>query len=249
VSRGATVYASYGSNGREPTRNDMFAGFDNVDTTNADFVGPLSRVRPERVYDGEAGVRWRTTSLSANVNLFDMRFRNEITPVGALSYIGLPLRKNVRASSRRGIEADVTWRPVPTIATSLNATLSRNRIAEYTDDATGATYRDVEPLLTPRVLVNHAVDWQMMRDLSVSIRGRYVGRSFLANTGDAAFTTPPAHLLDAAVAWQRGPHELAIQVLNVGSARFYAAGYTDGTSPYYFVTAPRAIFATATIGF
>jgi iron complex outermembrane receptor protein len=249
LARGATLYASYGSNGREPTRNDMFAGFDNVDTTNIDFVGPLSRVRPERVYDAEAGVRWRTPSLSANLNLFDMRFRNEITPVGALSYIGLPLRKNVRKSSRRGVEADVTWRPLSSIATSLNATLSRNRIDEYTDDATGATYRDVEPLLTPKVLINHAVDWQVMHELSASVSGRYVGRSFLANTGDAAFITPSAHLLDAGVAWGRARHEVSLHVMNVGNARFYASGYTDGTTPYYFVSAPRAIFVTATIGF
>jgi iron complex outermembrane recepter protein len=248
LSRGTTAYVSYGSNGREPTRNDMFAGFDNVDTTNID-VGPLSRVRPERVYDSEAGVRWRTPSLSANLNLFDMRFRDEITPVGALSYIGLPLRKNVRRASRRGVEADITWRPVQSIATSLNATLSRNRIAEYTDDATGATYRDVEPLLTPKVLINHAVDWQAMREFTVSLSGRYVGRSFLANTGDAAFITPSAHLLDAGVAWGRERHQLSLHVMNVGNARFYAAGYTDGTTPYYFVSAPRAIFVTATIGF
>jgi iron complex outermembrane receptor protein len=249
VSRRATVYASYGSNGREPTRNDMFAGFDNVDTTNIAFVGPLSRVRPERVYDTEAGVRWRTSSLTANVNVFDMRFRNEITPVGELSYIGLPLRKNVRASYRRGLEADITWHPVASVSASANATLSRNRIAEYTDDATGATYRDVEPLLTPKVLVNHTVDWQMTRTISLSLGGRYVGRSFLANTGDERFMTPSAHLLDAGLAWQVGRHELALQVMNLGSARFYAAGYTDGTSPYYFVTAPRALFVTATVGF
>jgi iron complex outermembrane receptor protein len=249
LSRHATVYASHGSNGREPTRNDMFAGFDNVDTTNIDFVGPLSRVRPERVHDTEAGVRWRTASLSANVNVFDMRFRNEITPVGALSYIGLPLRKNVRASYRRGIEADVTWRPMPSVTAAANATLSHNRIAEYTDDASGATYRDVEPLLTPKVLINHAVDWQMIPALSMSVGGRYVGRSFLANTGDRAFMTPGAYLADARVAWRNGRHELAVHVMNLTSARFYAAGYTDGTTPYYFVTAPRAIFATATIGF
>lgn len=169
AARHATLYASYGSNGREPTRNDMFAGFDNVDTTNADFVGPLSRVRPERVHDGEAGVRWRATSLSANVNLFAMRFRNEITPVGELSYIGLPLRKNVRASYRRGLEADVTWQPVSAITASANATLSRNRIADYTDDATGATYHDIDPLLTPTVLLNHAVDWRMAPALSLFV--------------------------------------------------------------------------------
>lgn len=249
LTRQTTVYASYGSNGREPTRNDMFAGFDNVDTTNIDFVGPLSRVRPERVHDVEAGVRWRAESLSGNVNAFDMRFRNEITPVGELSYIGLPLRKNVRSSYRRGVEADVTWRPRSSLTASANATVSRNRIAEYTDDATGATYRDVEPLLTPTVLINHAVEWRMVPALSLSLAGRYVGRSFLANTGDRAFMTPSAYLADVGLAWRRGRHELAVHVMNVTSARFYSAGYTDGTTPYYFVTAPRAIFATATLGF
>ena len=249
TSPSTTVYASFGSNGREPTRNDMFAGFDNVDTTNAEFVGPLSRVQPERVYDTEVGVRWRATALSANLNVFDMRFRNEITPVGELSYIGLPLRKNVGESVRRGIEGDVTWRPMPTLTTSLNATLSHNRISEYTDDAAGVTYRDVEPLLTPSVLVNYTLDWRVARELLASFGGRYVGRSFLANTGNEAFMTPAAHLVDAGLAWQRGPHELALRVMNVASTRFYAAGYTDGVSPYYFVTAPRAVFVTATIGF
>jgi iron complex outermembrane recepter protein len=249
LSRLATLYASYGSNGREPTRNDMFAGFDDVDTTNIDFVGPLSRVRPERVYDTEAGVRWRTPSLSANLNVFDMRFRNEITPVGELSYIGLPLRKNVRSSYRRGLEADITWRLLPTIIASANATMSRNRIAEYTDDATGATHQDVEPLLTPTLLLNNMLDWQMTPGFSFSVGGRYVGRSFLANTGDRALMTPSAYLADAGLAWRSGRHEIALHVMNAGSARFYAAGYTDGTTPYYFVTAPRAVFLTATLGF
>jgi iron complex outermembrane receptor protein len=249
ISRGVTLYGSYGSNGREPTRNDMFAGFDNVDTTNVTFVGPLSLVRPERVYDTELGVRWRATALSANLNLFDMRFRNEITPVGALSYIGLPLRKNVHSSYRRGLEADITWQAHTQFVTTVNATLSRNRIAEYADDESGKTYRDVEPLLTPRVLINHAIDWQATRAFSVSVSGRYVGRSFLANTSDTRFVTPAAYLVDAGAAWQLGHHELALRVMNVGSTRFYSAGYTDGTSPYYFIAAPRAIFATATIGF
>ena len=138
---------------------------------------------------------------------------------------------------------------MPTLTTSLNATLSHNRISEYTDDATDVTYRDVEPLLTPGVLVNYSVDWHVARELLASFGGRYVGRSFLANSGDEAFMTPAAHLVDAGLAWQRGPHELALRVMNVASTRFYAAGYTDGVSPYYFIAAPRAVFVTATIGF
>jgi hypothetical protein len=99
------------------------------------------------------------------------------------------------------------------------------------------------------VLINHVVDWRVVPALSLSLAGRYVGRSFLANTGDRAFMTPSAYLADVGLAWRRGRHELAVHVMNVTSARFYSAGYTDGTTPYYFVTAPRAIFATATLGF
>src|SRR6185503_19434155 len=88
------AYVSYGRNSREPARNDMFAGFDNLDASNADFVGDLSRVRPETVHDLEAGVSLRRTAARLEANVFSMRFRNEIAPIGALSYLGLPLRKN-----------------------------------------------------------------------------------------------------------------------------------------------------------
>ena len=46
----------YPIHGREPPRHDMFAGFDNLDTTNAEFIGELDRVKPESVRDLEAGL-------------------------------------------------------------------------------------------------------------------------------------------------------------------------------------------------
>jgi iron complex outermembrane receptor protein len=249
VTPSAMVYASHGSNGREPTRNDMFAGFDNVDTSNVDFVGPLTRVKPERVYDTELGIRWRAPTIAAALNGFLMEFRNEITPIGELSYIGLPLRKNVASSSRRGVELDVQWRPSLMWEVTANATVSRNRIDEYTDDATGESHRDVEPLLTPTVIANHAVFWRATSALRFDVSGRYVGESFLANTGDDRFTTPAAYLVDAGVAWYLGPSELGVRVMNVTDKRFFAAGYTDGVEPYYFIGSPRAIVATATLRF
>jgi iron complex outermembrane receptor protein len=48
-------YLTFGEASREPSRNDMFAGFDNVDTTNIDFIGSLDRVKPETVRDVEIG--------------------------------------------------------------------------------------------------------------------------------------------------------------------------------------------------
>lgn len=243
------VHAFVGQNGREPARNDMFAGFDNIDTTNADFVGPLSRVRPERVRDTEVGLTYRTPALDLGVNLYSMDFRNEITPIGALSYIGLPLRKNVRESYRRGVEADARYRVTSRLVLAGNLTLSRNRIAEYTDDATGQTYRDVAPLLTPALVSNQNAELALGRSVTVTFGGRYLSRSFLANTSDRRFVTPAAYAMDAGMTWRAGDLTLLTQLRNVTNARVYTGGYSDGTTAYYYVLARRNVIVTARIGF
>lgn len=244
-----SVYASIGQNGREPARNDMFAGFDNLDTTNADFVGPLSRVHPERVRDTEAGVTYHSAALELTANLFSMDFRNEITPIGALSYIGLPLRKNVRSSVRRGIEVDGRWHLTSRLVLAGNGTASYNRIAEYTDDATGVTYRDVEPLLTPRFVSNQSVAYTPADGVRLMLDGRFMSRSFLSNTSDRRFTTPSAYALDAGADWTLGSVTFLAQVRNVTNARVYTGGYTDGTTPYYYILAARNLQVTARFGF
>src|SRR5205085_11822271 len=63
VSRSLSLYTSYGQNTREPARSDMFAGFDNLDTSNVSFVGSLARVKPERVHDLEARMTYRGAAL------------------------------------------------------------------------------------------------------------------------------------------------------------------------------------------
>src|SRR5579885_1124114 len=111
----------------------MLAGFDNLDTSNVAFVGSLSRVKPETVHDIESGLTYHGLDLDASVDLYSMDFRNEIAPIGMLSYIGSPLRKNVASSHRRGVEADFTYRGVPRLVLSANATASANRIRDYVD--------------------------------------------------------------------------------------------------------------------
>ena len=242
----ASLYASYGSNGREPTRNDMFAGFDNVDTTNATFVGPLSRVRPERVRDAELGLVYHSADIELSANLFDMRFTNEITPIGELSYIGLPLRKNVASSYRQGLELEGSYRATGArFAASFNAALMRARIAEFTDDARGQSFRDVEPLLTPKFVANKRLSFGLSGNMWLHLDGRYVGSSFLANTGERQFMLPAAYTADAALDVGLGPHGLLVHVRNVGNRRTYTSGYTDGTTSYFYVLAGRNIIVTA----
>jgi iron complex outermembrane receptor protein len=222
----------------------MFAGFDNLDTTNAEFVGDLSRVRPESVRDLEAGIVARSARFGVQANVYSMDFHNEISPIGPLSYLGLPLRKNVARSYRRGVEVDAAFRATAALTGTVNANVSQNRINAYTDDASGITYRDVEPLLTPRLIANGALRYAFGRGLSTSLDGRFVGRSYLANTSDARFTTPGRATVDGSAAWTILRYTLAIRVNNLTNTPFYTGGYTDGVTSYYYVLPPRNVFVT-----
>ncbi|MEX2152091.1 MAG: TonB-dependent receptor [Gemmatimonadaceae bacterium] len=243
-----TAYASYGINSREPARSDMFAGFDNLDTTNATFVGPLTRVRPERVRDLEAGLRYRGRRLSLDANAFGMEFRNEILPIGQLSYIGTPLRTNVRASWRRGMEADLAIQPFRALQLGLTATAMRARIANFTDDETGQSYKNVEPLLTPNFMTSHYARLELTRALSATLSGQYSGRSQLTNTSDPSLTLAPYYVANVAADWSRGAYGLSLYVNNATNSGGNASGHVSFGEARYYVLPPFNVFLLGRLG-
>lgn len=246
---GFSLFASYGATSREPTRNDMFAGQDNLDASNAGFIGDLGRVRPERVHDLEAGVELTRRTLALQANLFAMHFRDEIAPIGAVNELGVQLRKNVGRSTRHGLEADLAWRPDGRLELGGSLALIRARIAEYADEGTGQTHRDVEPLLTPRVLASQRVTARATPRLQLGVGGRYQGRSFLTNTGDARFVLPASYVVDGSVAWTHGRTGIALHANNLLDSERYGSGYTDGVESYYFILPPRNLLLTLTLRF
>jgi iron complex outermembrane receptor protein len=199
-----SVYASVGRMSREPARSDMLFGEDN-----ATLPYDLAAVKPERVVDLEAGGEYARPGLTVKANVYAMEFRDEIALTGELSEIGLPTRRNVGSSSRRGVELDAEWRPSPAWRLSGTANVSRNRIDEWTQyydvydadfawvDSVPRVAQDVRPLLTPSVIVNGAVSWMPSPRLGLDLSGRWVGESQLDNTGHADFTTPAFFTLDA----------------------------------------------------
>ena len=245
-----SAYGSYGTTSREPARLDMFAGFDNLDTSNVAFVGSFSRVRPETVHDAEAGLTVNTTRSHLQANVFSMDFRNEIEPIGALSYQGLPLRKNVAASYRRGIELDAGYRLTPSLRASVNATLMQACIAEYTDDASGESFHDVEPLLTPKLITAQRLEWEVTRTISLWSEGRFTGRSQLDNTENPALVLPAAYIVDGAIAWRFSAHDaIELRGNNLANSKRYGSGYGSDNTPYYYVLPPRNMFVTLKLGF
>jgi outer membrane receptor protein involved in Fe transport len=127
--------------------------------------------------------------------------------------------------------------------------LMRARIDEYTDDASGTTYRDVPPLLSPSVLANLEARWRPGSRVELGATVRHVGQSQLANDGSATQVLPAATTADLRVAVRFGRFEVRGQMLNAFDADAYASGYTDGTARYLFPVAERMILGTVVIGF
>lgn len=244
-----TLHASLGQVGREPTRTDLFAGADDVDAATAAQVLPLTQVRPERLTDLELGARFACADFSVGVNLFAMRFRDEIAPIGQIAITGSPLRRNVDRSSRTGVELEAAWQPLASLSLTANSMWMRARIAEYTDLASATTYRDVPPLLSPSVLLNAQGVWRSSSALELTLSARHVGRSFLANDGNVATTTPAFTLVDAGASVPLGKVTLRLQAQNLLDATAYASGYTDGTVRYLFPVATRTLLATLVLTF
>jgi len=252
----SSIYATAGLSTREPARNDIFQGEDN-----ASVAHDPRAVRPERVYDFEAGWNFRAAKVEWAANVYAMEFRNEIASTGELSDIGLLLRRNVDRSYRRGLELDLAWQPSSTLRFKTNANVSRNRISEWTqfydvyDDAftwTGSqprTFRNVEPLLTPNVLINQSIEYSPAPRLTLGAVARYAARSYLDNTSDDAFTAPSYTVVDANVAYAITPAvRVSLQINNAlnnervwpsGYSYLYYAGDVQTGTAYFYPQATR----------
>lgn len=251
LSSSLSAFVSYGKNSREPARGDMFAGADNVDASNVADVGNLARVKPETVHDVELGAAYRVHDGDVSVNAYSMDFRNEIAPIGALSLTGSPLRTNVGASYRRGIEADASYRAIPRLVLSANLAASVNRIRQYTDSSlsTPVTYHDVQPLLTPQFSTFERAQLAATHNLSLALETRYTSRSFLQNTGDARYVLPSAFNLDGSVSLHVREYEIVLRGNNLTDSKKYGSGYASDGVSYYFVVPPRNYFLGLKLGF
>lgn len=244
-----TLYASFGRTSREPARNDLFDGADDLNSSNAASILPLTQVKPETVNDYEGGGTWARADFSLNVNFFAMEFRNEIAAIGQLSLTGSPLTENVAASYRRGVEFDGSWRLSDRVKATSNLTLMKARIINYFDAPSGNTYNNVEPLMTPPVIANEQVEVQLTSSLSLIGAARFVDQMHLANDGNDALVVPSSWLFNGTLSWKTGKAEFRVQVNNLLNTNAYAGGYTDGVTRYFFPIATRNVLFTTRYAF
>ena len=140
------TYAKFNWVNREPTRSDMFGGYET-------FSGELTTIKPEIAKDLEVGAEYIYANvLYANLNLYHMWFKNELVLNGEYGKNGLPCHDNADESFRRGIELDVRYNFVSFMNLNVNGSISQNK-------ATTKTFGRTNHILTPNSTFNADIYW------------------------------------------------------------------------------------------
>lgn len=218
-------YFSVGQSHREPTRNDMFGGQDNLISLNI--------ITPEQVIDYELGSNLNLNKLSVQYNLYYMDFKNEITLLGALGSNGLPLMTNVSKSFRSGFEVSLNYKVTKWLSLTNNSNYSYCRIQ-------GDGY-EYQPLYTPNFVVNQGLEYSH-KGLVVGLLGKYHSQSYI--NSDNTLTTPEFVILNANIGYTYKNYSLLLQVINLTNKQYYTSGYAVGTDRYFFVNAPLSGYVT-----
>jgi len=232
------VYYSIGKTGREPTRNDMFGGNDDL---LADDLGNaiLFNTDAEYVLDHELGFRYRQGQLTANLNLYYMDFENEIVLDGNFGPNGLVLTNNVEQSFRTGIELNVMYKVNEYFSLINNSSFNYSRIKEQSET--------FSPILTPPLIVYQEVVYKR-NHLTLALSGRYQDKSYIdfANSSvvDGYF------LVNGRASYDFKGFRFSLFLNNITNAKYFNYGYVDfDGSNKYFVQAPTNFYVAIQYNF
>jgi iron complex outermembrane receptor protein len=240
------VFGAWAYSSREPAFRDLYDGegpgnvplFADADVVTNSYGDPL--IKPEHVNDFELGGAWKGGSLSANLNLFYMNFRDELVYNGQFNTdLGYPVLGNAAQSVHQGVElALATDRPVGGGMHALlgaNATLSDNHFVRYREKgSTGAdtlTYDGKQIALFPAAMANLSAGVRRGGAM-IGAELQYASRIYVDNTESVVNSVGPHAIFALSGSWRvalRGTTklELSARVNNLLDNRYATSGYMD----------------------
>ena len=188
--RHSNVYFSFAIQQKEPTRSDFTDRYRFAVKTNP---YPES----EKMFDYELGYTFRSENFSAGINLYYMKYDNQLVPVGHINDGYDALNDNVKDSYRRGIELSAAWNATRWFTLSANATFSQNRVENYTNYVVnydkyleggidGYCDYTVQPMGTtrlaysPKTIANFALDFHH-KGFEAILTTKYVSKQYFTN--------------------------------------------------------------------
>ena len=221
------AYYSVGRTGREPTRNDLFGGNDDL---LADSAGnPLLMINSaESVVDQELGVRGRWQQWQWSLNAYYMSFNNEIVLNGKFGPNGLALTNKVDNSYRAGLELFARYQLNRQLSFTNQSSFNHSRIQEKSIHFT--------PILTPALVINQEVQYNLGAWV-FALTGRYQSRAYMDFANSALLSS--YFLFNARAGFTVKNWTCSVFANNLTNAKYFNYGYVDfDGSRKYFVQAP-----------
>ncbi len=160
----------------------------------------------EILYDLEAGYTLNLNKFKLNLNLYNMYYRDQLVLTGEINDVGDAIMVNVPKSYRRGIEVAGELKLAPKILLSANATLSTNKIKDFTEYIDNWNYWDDpenQPLqisnyigttdlsFSPELIGSSVISFMPANGLTLNLFSKYISRQYVDNTSSVERSLNP----------------------------------------------------------
>ncbi|HVZ26809.1 MAG TPA: TonB-dependent receptor, partial [Sediminibacterium sp.] len=219
-------YLSYALGHKEPNRDDFQASL-------------ASQPKAETLHDIETGFERKGNHYKFGATFYYMYYYNQLVLTGQINDVGSYTRINIPDSYRLGLELEGTYTPVTWMRFSGNLSLSRNKIASFTEyidnydngGQNAVPHHNTDISFSPSVVGSATFGFFPLKQLELDILNKYVGKEYMDNSQQetrrlnaffvthlrAAYTLP--HFLG-------GEWTLRAQVNNLFNTRYEPNGYT-----------------------
>lgn len=255
------AYFSVAVGRREPSRSDVKESIK---------AGKAGEMKSERLVDCELGYKLSTPGVDASVNLYAMEYKDQLVATGRLSETGYTIQENIPDSYRRGVEIAATFRSARGLEFFANATLSKNRIRNYTlytdtyDNAddwntlpqTAVFLRRSNLSFSPEVVAMAGVGYSPCSSMNIRLDFKQVGRQYMDNSSSEISRVPSYNTLNLNVSKSfrmkgAADMKIAAHIDNILNRKYYSYGwiyravFADGSADYV----EKSVFAQATASF
>ena len=178
LNQSQSIYVSFAVANKEPNRNDY------VENKADEYPSH------ETLYDTEVGYKQSGEKFSLGVNLYHMKYKNQLVLTGQINDVGAYRRANIDESYRKGIELEATYKLSDKMTWAGNMTLSENKIISHTEyvdnwDTWGQEkidYENTDLAFSPTAIWASIFNYKVDKNISIDFISKYVGEQFIDNT-------------------------------------------------------------------
>ena len=258
------AYFSFAIANREPARGDI---------KEATKEGGTKMPTFETLYDYEAGYQLKQKDYYAGINLYYMKYNNQLVNTGEVNNVGYKIKTNVKDSYRRGIELIFATKLLNKLSWTANATFSQNRIlnfveyASHYDSLWNETYEarnlgETKISFSPEIIASNILTYNIYKKLSFSLQSKYVGKQYFDNTSSEDRKIDPYFVNNAKLSYtfnfkNNTSANIIFLVNNVFNTEYIANAYggnwyeqgVEKTWAYYFPQAGRNFMIKLNLNF